>query len=33
MVPLFCVDYCLMFSPSKYKIDKVCASIQAYFKI
>ena len=33
MVLLFYVDKCLIFSPSKYKIDEVYAYIQAYFKI
>ena len=33
MFLLFYVDDCLMFSPSKYKIDEVYASLQAYFKI
>ena len=33
MVPLFYVDDCLMFSPSKGKIDEVYAYLQAYFKI
>ena len=33
MVLLLYVDGCLLFITSKYKIDKVNASIQAYFKI
>ena len=33
MVILFYVGDCLMFSPSKYKIDDVYASIQEGFKI
>ena len=33
MVPLFYVDDCLMFSPSKDKIEEVYASIQVYFNI
>ena len=30
---LFYVDYCLVFSPFKDKIDEVYASLQEYFKI
>ena len=30
---LFYVDDCLIFVPSRDKIDEVCASLQAYFKI
>ena len=33
MVLLFYVGDCLMFSPSKDKIDEVYASLQTYFKI
>ena len=33
MVLLFYVDDCLMFSPSKDKIDDVYASLQEYFNI
>ena len=33
MVLLFYVDDCLIFIPSRDKIDEVCASLQAYFKI
>ena len=32
MVLLFYVDDCLIFSPSKDKIDEVYTSLQAYFK-
>ena len=33
MILLFYVDHCLMFSPSKDKIDKLYASLQEYFRI
>ena len=33
LIPIFYVYDCLMFSPSKDKIDEVYASIHAYFKI
>ena len=33
MVLLFYVDYCLMFSPYKDKLDEFYASLQEYFKI
>ena len=33
MVPLFYVDDCITFIPSKDKIDELYASLQAYFNI
>ena len=33
MVPLFYVNYCLIFSPYKDRIDKLYSSLQADFKI
>ena len=32
MLPIFCVDNCLISSPSEDKIDKLYASIQEIFK-